>query len=208
MTNAAIDADRADREVDAAGQHRERLAARQDRERDCGPEGRRRAQSAVTVPGWTSSRTTTRTTSRIDSGISGLVAEQCAASAAIGDRGAGAAGAGRGGRGRACRHAPDLPHREDAAEHDDADQDRALDRGRQVRVDAEERQVGPDRGRGSATAMIGPTTPPRPPARLTPPRTIAATLCERVRPGHRRADAACSRSAPARRAPQNSPVSA
>ena len=32
--------------------------------------------------------------------------------------------------------------------------------------------------------MIGPTTPPRPPARLTPPRTIAATLCRVYGPGN------------------------
>ena len=33
------------------------------------------------------------------------------------------------------------------------------------------------------TATIGPTRPPRPPARLTPPRTMAATLEQRVGPG-------------------------
>ena len=31
--------------------------------------------------------------------------------------------------------------------------------------------------------MIGPTTPPRPPARLTPPRTTAATLSSVYGPG-------------------------
>ena len=39
------------------------------------------------------------------------------------------------------------------------------------------------------TATIGPTTPPRPPARLTPPSTTAATLSSVYGPGHRRADA-------------------
>ena len=38
------------------------------------------------------------------------------------------------------------------------------------------------------TATIGPKTPPRPPARLTPPRTIGGHAQQRVRPGHRRAD--------------------
>ena len=33
------------------------------------------------------------------------------------------------------------------------------------------------------TAMIGPKTPPRPPARLTPPRTTAATLGSVYGPG-------------------------
>ena len=37
--------------------------------------------------------------------------------------------------------------------------------------------------RGSTTAMIGPDTPPRPPARLTPPRTTAATLSSVYGPG-------------------------
>ena len=40
------------------------------------------------------------------------------------------------------------------------------------------------------TAMIGPRTPPRPPARLTPPSTIAATLWSVYEPGHRCADPA------------------
>ena len=33
------------------------------------------------------------------------------------------------------------------------------------------------------TAMIGPVTPPRPPARLTPPSTMAATLSSVYGPG-------------------------
>ncbi len=33
------------------------------------------------------------------------------------------------------------------------------------------------------TATIGPNTPPRPPARLTPPRTTAATLISVYAPG-------------------------
>ena len=39
MTNAAIDATVADRQVDAAGQHRQRLAAGEDREGDRGADG-------------------------------------------------------------------------------------------------------------------------------------------------------------------------
>ena len=39
------------------------------------------------------------------------------------------------------------------------------------------------------TATIGPARPPRPPARLTPPSTMAATLEQRVGAGHRRPDA-------------------
>ena len=38
------------------------------------------------------------------------------------------------------------------------------------------------------TATMGPKTPPRPPARLTPPRTTAATLMQGVRPGDRGPD--------------------
>ena len=35
----------------------------------------------------------------------------------------------------------------------------------------------------TTTATIGPKTPPRPPARLTPPRTTAATLSSVYGPG-------------------------
>ena len=57
------------------------------------------------------------------------------------------------------------------------------------------------------TATIGPKMPPRPPARLTPPRTTAATLEQRVGPGNRRPDPGAGRQRRARRARRTGPVS-
>ena len=96
------------------------------------------------------------------------------------------------------------PNREEAAEHDDPIRMRPA---RTVeRFVLTPRNVMSVRIRArTKTAMIGPARPPRPPARLTPPRTTAATLEQRVRPGHRRADAACSRQRePAKRREQAS----
>ena len=85
--------------------------------------------------------------------------------------------------GPAARSSPRPPHRDDAAEHDHADEDHALDDGRQVR-DRRRGRSGPSGSAGgSTTPTIGPTMPPRPPARLTPPSTIAATLWSVYGPG-------------------------
>ena len=118
--------DRPDRQVDATGQHRQRLAAGEDRERDRGAD--RRADPAL----------------RQDAGLRQLhqddeqheergqrderpIAEE--PPRALGHRR-------RHRRAAPCRPArscPRLPHREEAAEHDDPDEDGALDDGRQVR---------------------------------------------------------------------------
>ena len=55
------------------------------------------------------------------------------------------------------------------------------------------------------TARIGPKTPPRPPARLTPPRTTAATLSRVYGPGDRRPDAGAGRERQAGRARRTGP---
>ena len=104
-------------------------AARDDR---AGPPG-----CAIT-PGAASSDTTTSTAEQADQRDDRPVAEQAAPAGRGSATGSGIA------RSAAARSCPAPPHLDEAADHDDADEDDALDHGREVRVDAEEGQVGPD----------------------------------------------------------------
>ena len=96
-------------------------------------------QAGLIVPGDAISSPTTSSTSSPVSGMSGRSRRSRRHPPAT--RTARPQGPSRPGR---SRSGP--PHREEAAEHDDADEDRALDHGRQVRIRAEQGQVRPDEG--------------------------------------------------------------
>ena len=169
--------DRADRQVDAAGQHRQGLAAGEDRERHRRPQDDRRPTSAPTMPGSASSITDDQDEEQADQRDDRPVAEQAAP------------------RLRALPPATRRPRR---SRPHPPDLDEAADITTPMRITPWTtiarlglmlRNVMSVRmSCRMRTATIGPKTPPRPPARLTPPSTMAATLSQRVRPGHRRAD--------------------
>ena len=115
--------DGADRQVDAAGEHRERLTAGEDRERDRGAEDDRPPTSGLTMPGPDRSLTITsdQHSEQPGSGMIGRSRKRPRHAAAPSQRL----------RALGCRHAlmraapPDL---DEAADHDDSDEDDALER--------------------------------------------------------------------------------
>src|SRR6185369_3368276 len=159
--------DHTDGQVDAAGQHAQRLAGCEDRERDGGPDRDpdpicgdsprsgelHQHDQDHEQPGQRDERT---------------VAEEPAQPLSVGQRATGGDDLGLGAHARTRRIVRRLPNMTTPI--------RIAPWMTVERLELAPSRVRSVRTRASTnTATIGPATPPLPPARLTPPRTIAAT---------------------------------